>query len=95
MIAWFNQQYNLIYKFPQISRRWEWPLQNIIMKILSFPYMFMEGVSNESNCFSLLAYFSIYWFFSKISGLCQLFSKAQNLLEKLGEAYTSNFFTAM
>ena len=48
-----------LYNFPRISRQSEKPLPNIIMKILSFPYTFKEGVSNVSNCLSLLAYFSI------------------------------------
>ena len=33
--------------------------------------------------------------FPKISGLCQKLTQAQNLLEKLGEVYMSNFLTEM
>ena len=33
--------------------------------------------------------------FPRISGLCQKLAQPQNLLEKLGEAYSSNFLTAM
>ena len=78
-----------LYNFPRISRQLEKPLPNMIMKILSCPYMFMEGVS---NCLSLLAHFSI---LPKISGLYQKLVQAQNLLEKLGKVYTSNFLIVM
>ena len=47
------------YSFQLISCRFELPLPEMIMKILSFPYTFMEGTSNVSNCLSLLANFSI------------------------------------
>ena len=47
-----------LYDFPQTSRQWEYPLPNIMMKIVSFPYYtFMEGVSYVSNCLSLPAHF--------------------------------------
>ena len=49
--------------FPRTSRPLKWPLPNIIMKLLVFPYLFTKGVSRMSNCLSLWVRFSISCFF--------------------------------
>ena len=57
--------------FPRTSRPLKWPLPNIIMKLLVFPYLFMNGVSRMSNCLSLWARFSISWFFPRYQGFAR------------------------
>ena len=54
--------------FPRTSRPLKWPLPNIIMKWLVFPYLFIKGVSRMSNCPSLWVCFSISWIFPRYQG---------------------------